>query len=133
MIVSADGETVYDPKTNLTWDRSGSKGRLTFYEAIAYSGFANSEKHLGLDGWRVPSIAELLSIVDFTEHRPAINSVVFPECECERYWSSTTYTPNPADAWNVSFNDGDTVAFSKTGSYFVRLVRSGGATCIKQS
>ena len=125
MIVSADHRTVYDAKTNLTWDRSGRECRMDFEQAIAYAENANSQKHLGFDGWRVPTISELLSIVDFGKHGPAIDSKLFPGCQSSWYWSSTVYAPYPAFAWYVNFYYGDTEANGKAGYFFVRLVRSG--------
>lgn len=125
MIVSDDGKTVYDPKTNLTWDRSGSECRMNFEQAIASAEIANSQKHLGFDGWRVPTIAELLSIVDFGEHGPAIDSKLFPGCQGGRYWSSTVFANHQAYTWYVDFSDGAALAVVKTYDGFARLVRSG--------
>ena len=33
--------------------------------------------------------------------------------------------PNPANAWNVNFNNGNTIANNQTNNNYVRLVRSG--------
>jgi hypothetical protein len=54
------------------------------------------------------------------------------------YWSSSTNSNNPDNAWNVNFNDGDVVAFrrrresssnvnddNKNNDNYVRAVRGG--------
>lgn len=41
------------------------------------------------------------------------------------YWSSSTYQPNPSNAWNVNFNNGNTNNNNKTNDNFVRAVRGG--------
>ena len=41
------------------------------------------------------------------------------------YWSSTTYSSNPSNAWNVNFNDGNVNANNKTNNNYVRAVRGG--------
>jgi len=41
------------------------------------------------------------------------------------YWSSTTITTNPNNAWNVNFNNGNVNNDNKTNNNFVRAVRGG--------
>ena len=41
------------------------------------------------------------------------------------FWSGSSYVPNPTNAWNVNFNDGNTNANNKTNNNYVRLVRGG--------
>jgi len=39
--------------------------------------------------------------------------------------ASRAQTPNPANAWNVNFNNGNTNANNQSNNNHVRLVRSG--------
>ena len=41
------------------------------------------------------------------------------------YWASSSYANNPANAWNVNFNDGNVNANNKSNNNFVRAVRGG--------
>jgi hypothetical protein len=40
-------------------------------------------------------------------------------------WSSSTYANNPANAWNVNFNNGNANANNKSNDNHARLVRGG--------
>jgi hypothetical protein len=54
------GEYVEDPQTRLLWQKDGlAAGKLNFYEAGRY---AETLSLGGIDGWRVPTIAELAII-----------------------------------------------------------------------
>jgi len=41
------------------------------------------------------------------------------------FWSSSPYVANPANAWNVNFNNGNVNNNNRTNSNYVRLVRAG--------
>ena len=76
--------------------------------------------------WRLPTLPELLSIVDHDRASgPAIDSDYFPNTQGNYYWTATVYAPDPAGAWVVFFNNGGTYADYQTSSFHVRLVRSG--------
>ena len=73
-------------------------------------------------GWRLPTIAELFSVVDNTRSDP---STELPETQSDGYWSSTTYQLNPTYAWYVYFFDGYVFASNETNLGYVRGVRGG--------
>ncbi|MEA2049889.1 MAG: DUF1566 domain-containing protein, partial [Campylobacterota bacterium] len=79
----------------------------------------------GYSDWRLPSRAELLTIVDRSRYSPAIDPV-FQNTASYYYWSSSTNASNTSLAWYVYFNSGSTDYYrNKYYSYYVRCVRSG--------
>ena len=86
----------------------------------------------GFDDWRVPTIAELLTIVNkgtfdpnTNASSPAIDTNYFPNTLTRRYWSSSPSAENDGRAWNISFFFGQVGDSFRTDGGTVRLVRSG--------
>ena len=74
--------------------------------------------------WRVPTIKELQTLVDYSERNPAMSKDC-PFRNTDFYWSSTTYASGPGSAWGVDFNGGHVYSDSKYGNGYVRCVRGG--------
>ena len=77
---SADGLTVYDNITGLTWQRSPDtdgdgkltrKDKLTLSQAQAQPEKLNAAKFGGFSDWRLPSIKELYSLIIFSGTDPS--------------------------------------------------------------
>jgi len=128
--VVQSGGTVKDTLTSLVWQQDGSgtragcsgSGQLTctWAEAQAYcSGLALG----GYSDWRLPTVKELSSIVDFTVAGPAINQTAFPSTPADRFWTSSPYAGSSGNAWNVSFLLGDSSSYDVGNDYRVRCVR----------
>jgi len=120
--------TVTDTSTGLMWeqdtarDTQGNYDTMTWEEALAY---CESRTLGGHTDWRLPTIKELRSLVDYTRYNPAINTTYFPNTVSSRYWSSTTNAGDTDDAWDVDFrNGGDGWSYRSNGNY-VRAVRAG--------
>src|ERR1700733_1725114 len=96
--------TVYDTKTKLTWQRTVSSTTYTWANAKS----ACRGLSLNGAGWRLPTIAELLSIVDFSRtSAPLIDATAFPGTPSVVFWSSTAVVDStPTAAWPVYFNTG---------------------------
>jgi len=77
----------------------------------------------GRTSWRVPTYAELSSLVTVNVN-PAINSTLFPTTTGLEYWSSTS--SSTSQAWLVHFGNGVNTVSIKTTAYRVRCVSSGG-------
>ena len=70
--------------------------------------------------WRVPTIKELLTLVDYEKYGPAAS---LPEIELSNYWSSTPYADDTNYAWYTYFYDGYSYVSRKSNSHYVRAVR----------
>jgi hypothetical protein len=159
--LSGDGLTVYDNNTGLTWQQSpdtdgvgdiDADDKLTWTEAQAYPATLNGQSYGGYDDWRLPSIKELYSLIDFSGSTgtSAATSVRYidtdyfdfaygDESAGERfidaqYWSSTEYVGTTmngdATVFGVNFADGrikgyprDTGPGGQPFTKFVRYVR----------
>lgn len=133
---------VTDNATGLVWQRcsvgqtgddcSGGK---------AAEGDMNAAWHAArtaANGWRLPNVKELLSIVDIRCHNPVIDSSVFPYTQTRGkdnigwYWSASLFAGNNdsgwssvSNAWGVGFSNGNVSHKSRWEYGFVRLVRGG--------
>lgn len=132
-----------------TPDTIGLSGLARIPAVCQVDGRCDTEKFVadvnatGLCGhtdWRMPTIKELQSIVDYDRVDPAIDPVYFPNTQSGGYWSSTPYAgsfPYPSDtphSWVADFYFGYATAASTDsgGKYsnrfyasYVRLVRTG--------
>ena len=83
----------------------------------------------GYADWRLPTIAELRTIVDETvpgcgSGGPCIDPVFGPTA-AYYYWSATTNADFPDYAWNVNFGNGFVSLADKNNNFAVRAVRTG--------
>jgi hypothetical protein len=101
---------------------TGSDSALSWQNALAAA--ANST-FAGYSDWRLPNIKELQSIVESCGSDPAINTTIFPATPVSRFWSASSYGPDPTDAWCVGFGFGLVYPSDKPGGNRVRLVRGG--------
>ena len=109
---------VTDLTTNLEWqdNNTDTKTMMTWQYAMNY---CNS---LSLNGgdWRLPSMNELISIVD-NKLKPTIDNS-FKNTVNSDYWSSTTLYDRYA--WGVSFSNGTPFTGSKKTRFYSRCVRT---------
>ena len=111
-----------DPKTGLEW-QIDSPGEMTWHEAQEYA------KSLSLDrkaDWRLPTLAELESLLDRTKARPEGRPPVredVPFRDELSYWSSTTFERDTKNAWIVMFDGAYVLSYYKSNRYSVRCVR----------
>jgi hypothetical protein len=100
---NGDG-TITDRASGLTWSKADSGHAMNWQDALAWAEKKNAEKLFGHDDWRLPSVKELQSIVDYsrapdTSQSPAIDpiftcSVITNEAfqaDYPFYWSATTH------------------------------------------
>jgi len=110
--------TITDTETNLVWQKNHA-GPMSWQDAMDY---ASKLELAGYDDWRLPTIKELLTLVDYDKYIPAS---AFPNIPTEWFWSSSSYAPNSVYAWAVNFSYGGVYVDAKNRDYYVRCVRRG--------
>ncbi|MBI5593225.1 MAG: DUF1566 domain-containing protein [Deltaproteobacteria bacterium] len=110
-----------NPATNGGDEGTPDKGKDTkdFINALNGANFG------GYSDWRLPTLKELSSIVnyDISSPGPTINTTYFPNTQPSYYWTSTASTGYDYRAWAVGFDDNNSHNYGKYGQYFVRAVR----------
>ncbi|TGM08638.1 DUF1566 domain-containing protein [Leptospira barantonii] len=131
--------TIIDQKSGLIWQKCangqgsagdsytdctvGTAANMDWTSALAY---CNSLSLAGMGGWRLPSMKELISLIDYNRAAsPFINSTFFPNAGAN-YWASTTHPSSTYknQAYYVQF----TGATYDTGDKATLLVR---VRCVK--
>lgn len=121
---SRSGDIVTDETTGLMWqdDADAVSVRKTWANAKNY---CQNKTLGGYSDWRLPTIKELATIVDYGRDNPATDPV-FQNANSMEYWSSTTFYFNTDLAWSISFYYGhafDVLKDSTYSTYYVRCVR----------
>jgi hypothetical protein len=111
--------TITDNITELMWQQSGPAGLYTWSDSVAYCPTLTLAGH---NDWRLPSVIELMSIVDIEKSDPAINSIYFPSTP-GGFWSATPAAGSPSQAWYVDFNYGEPCAIHVANTNSVLCVR----------
>jgi hypothetical protein len=112
-------QTVLDTRTTLTWQQTTDPGSFSWSDAQSYCGA------LVLDGpgWRLPSVKELMTLVDLSRADPATNVAIFPDATSDYFWSSSPVSGSTTAAWGVSFNKGSSGTAPTDFQSRVRCVR----------
>ena len=116
-------EAVKDTERGLLWqDNSAVESEeLLFREANDYCQNLVLEKH---DDWRLPTLLELQSIIDYKRYDPALERG-FHFGLSKNYWTSTLYADDKERAWDVNFKSGNSEHNRHSYDFYVRCVRSG--------
>ena len=120
---TASNGTVTDTKTKLIWQQVPAPSTMTWQNARSYC--AGIGATLGGNGWRLPTIKELQTLVDTSRSRPAIDVTFFPNTSLLGSWTSTLNSA-PADdsyAWIILFLDGNEGQAPLSSTREVRCVR----------
>jgi uncharacterized protein DUF1566 len=114
---AASGGVVFDTKTGLTWEQSPMTATFAWADAPGHCASLGA-------GWRVPTIKELQSIVDFTRSAsPKIDTNYFFSTLSDYYWSASIRVGSPGDAWYADFDNGSAFTEGQTNAHLVRCVR----------
>ena len=114
--------TITDHATSLMWQKGGADKEFTYENVNNYLCFLNRNKVAGYDDWRLPTISELVSLVDYNTamgQGMCISPIFDKKQVC--CWSSD-HSPE-GDTWVIFFTNGF-VGFAGNGiESFVRAVR----------
>jgi hypothetical protein len=120
-------ETVLDKVTGLYWlrDADVGPGTLNWQETLHYINNLEVPVPERSLRWRLPTINELESLVDCSQHTPALPTAHPFENVRDVYWSSTTSCFEPDWAWALYFNKGATgVGFKQEKGFHLWPVAS---------
>ncbi|MDU4395162.1 MAG: DUF1566 domain-containing protein [Acinetobacter ursingii] len=133
IVDGSGGSEVKDLKTGLIWQRCslgqvwGSGQCYGNPQAYTWSEALQKTNALG-NGYRLPNIKELGSLVEEACASPAINSSIFPATAVNDYWSSSPKASDNRYAWSIHFEEGtvnsDSIYYKTTKKFNVRAVRS---------
>ena len=96
---------------------------LTFRDAEALIADLNAKKHAGFSDWRLPTVPELTSFVDYTRYSPAADAEFFPDVCSSYYWTGTTCAYATSCVFAVDFSGGYVGTCGRGNGCFVRPVR----------
>jgi len=78
--------------------------------------------YAGRTTWRLPTIEEIKTIINFDGSSPTVTGAAFPATPAFAHWTSSTYAPSPTSSWTVNFGIGGTTSTLQTAALYVRCV-----------
>lgn len=114
---------VIDNVTHLMWQHPVGTGIYNWSDAKNYCQTLSVAGH---QGWRLPTVIELYSLVDFTRTDPAIDPTAFPNTPADWFWTSSYVGGSPAYARGALLSLGYTWPDSPPAAYRVRCANSQG-------
>jgi hypothetical protein len=121
---------VKDNNTGLVWEVKTIEGPHSFEQENKVNWTnrdvpataSNDEVFCGITSWRVPTVAELITIANNNRQNPAFIATHFPNGKSQSYWTSLPVASDSANAWTVNFYSGIGNSKAKTMNFQVRLV-----------
>lgn len=93
-------------------------------DTLKYVAAVNAAGWCGYKDWRVPTVDELRTLIDYGSVLPATSGKFFPDIIMPAgFWTSTPSAAGPSYAWIVIFDDGYLGTCVKSWNYYLRLVR----------
>jgi len=115
-----DGASCTGTLTGLDWE-DGINYCEDLNSVNAGSGYAD------IGNWRLPSIKELITLVDYGKIDPTIDTDYFPNTSSNWYWTSDSHR-NIENAFSINFDSGNVLWWIKSAPILVRCVASSTAT-----
>ena len=123
---------ILDLATGLRWQRSVAPKPLPFRAADAYCAHLklgarqdakHDTPHDTQKGWRVPTLVELITLIDEGASAPMIDATAFPDTPAEPFWTSSTFANGAELAWYVRFDQGAGLYGRLSEAFRVRCVQ----------
>jgi hypothetical protein len=122
---------IIDHLFGITWQFSGSHERITWVAARKYAREMRLTKFAELAHWRLPTIEELASLIEFERQEQGLYIDARFAPEQRTCWSADS-DPWAGAAWGVHFDNGTVTRGYPEHLGYARLVCSGiGAAWIK--
>ncbi|MBH0185839.1 MAG: DUF1566 domain-containing protein [Nitrospira sp.] len=124
ILTNWSSQAVLDKETGLVWERSPA----TTLHNWSAAGFECTSRTTGnRKGWRLPSVHELASLVDpsVTPGPTLPSGHPFTNVQSANYWSATTNAALPANAFLVTFLNGNVGGPDKSFNNRAWCVRGG--------
>ena len=115
------GDAVFDHATGLMWQKSGS-GLLNYTDTQKYVKELNHQQFASYDGWRVPTIPELMSLLE-PEKQPN-GLYINPIFDETRWWCWSADIDSSGVGCHVRFHSGLVHLLSLEYTHYVRCVRT---------
>jgi hypothetical protein len=120
-VLVENDQAVCDNTTGYVWERSLDTTTRDFEAAI---GHCSQRVVNGQTGYRLPTVKQLISLLDYSQSSPALPSGhPFKNVQQGFFWSATTNVAAPPFAWVVRFSFGFVGSFIKSNTGFVWCVR----------
>ena len=103
------GRGYLDNDTGLVWEAEDEPGWFSHEEAM----------ELNTAIWRLPTIKELVGIIDYDICEPA---TLLPGIKLSYYWSASPHASGPRLTWLVNFGGGCSDYYNHHHSRYVRMV-----------
>ena len=113
----ADEKTTIDHNLSLEWQHTVAQ--KTWSNAVSY---CETSTYGGHSDWRLPTLHELLSIIDESQDYPYVDSRFFPNITEGSFWSSSEFANDSSQVWRTNFNT--ISSSSKNSNSYVLCVRS---------
>jgi len=126
--------TITDKKNNntwlrcpvgMSWDGSSCGGislKYTWVEAVVEVEELNKKKLAGRNDWRLPTVEELMTVVEKRCFKPAIDLKAFPFSPESGFWTDTAVDGVQPRAWVVHFLNGNQYIANKSQTWRLRLI-----------
>ena len=112
-------KSVRDTLNDILWEpinEENSKVKKSFVQAKDYC----AQKDLYGRSWRLPTLEELYSIINYNYTKPAINKAIFSKMKKRPYWTQKEFQKN--QAFIVDFNVGSVNSIDQSEKKHIRCV-----------
>lgn len=113
---------VIDYITSLTWQSSGSEGKVEGFQIPQYIQKLNKSKYGGFDDWRLPTIEEAASLIETKRKNFNLHISSLFDKKQEYIWTSDLWGGHH---WAVNFMSCRCMLTTTDLQFFVRTVRPG--------